>query len=109
MIKLIPLLLITTLLSAQNLVHIKYRPDPVDIDNGYFKCIETEKSSFIQGACYDNTNKYMIINLKGTNYHYCSLDVGTWQGFKVASSFGRYYHRYIKGEFDCRVFPVARY
>lgn len=107
--KILLFLLFASILNAQNFVQIKYRYSPVDIDNGYFKCIDTSKSSFVRGACYDKTNKYMIISLRGTNYHYCGLAIQIWNSFKNASSFGRYFNQYIKGNFDCRVGYVPSY
>ncbi len=100
--KILLILFFVSILNAQNLISVKYRHSPVDIDNGYFKCINTSKSSLVRGACYDKNNKYMIISLRGTNYHYCGLDSQTWNSFKHASSFGRYFSQYIKGRFDCR-------
>ncbi len=107
--KILLFLLFASILNAQNFVSIKYRHSPVDIDNGYFKCIDTNKSSFVRGACYDKTNKYMIISLRGTNYHYCGLDGKTWNDFKHAKSFGRYYNMNIKGGYDCRTNPIPNY
>ncbi len=100
--KVLFIFLAISILNAQNFVSIKYRHSTVDIDNGYFKCIDTSKSSLVRGACYDKTSKYMIISLRGTNYHYCEMDGKTWNNFKNASSFGRYFNQYIKGRFDCR-------
>ena len=105
---LVALLLIPNILFAETLLTIKYRPDPVDIDKPYFEYFNTS-SSFIRDAWYDKANKYMIVNLAGTNYHYCGLDSSTWQEFKNAESYGSFYRSTIKGNFDCRIFPVPEY
>ena len=51
----------------------------------------------------------MIINLRGTYYHYCEIDGGTVSALLGASSVGRYYSRNIKGRFDCRIGRVPAY
>lgn len=88
-------------------VSVKYRSDPVDISS--FEHLDTSKSSWVRGAWYDSGNKYMIINLSGTNYHYCSMPNSVWRNFKSASSFGSHYNGYIKGNYDCRVYPIPEY
>lgn len=95
--------------SQSNYVNIKYRTDTVDIGAKYFESLNTSKSSFIRGAWYDSGNKYMVINLNGTYYHYCGLPSNTWSSFKVANSFGTYYNKSIKGSYDCRVNFVPNY
>ena len=95
--------------NAEQLLTIKYRATPVDVDKPYFEHLDTSESSFVEGAWYDAKQKYMVINLKGTNYHYCGLDGKTWDAFKKASSFGTAYNQSIKGNFDCRVYPVPSY
>lgn len=74
--------------NPEKLLSVKYRSTPVDVDKSYFESLDTSKSSFIQGAWYDEKHHYMIINLSGANYHYCGLDAGTWKIFKASSSFG---------------------
>ncbi len=102
-------LFFTPFSQAEQILHIKYRATFVDVDKPYFEYLDTSKSSWIEGAWYDKSKQYLIINLKGTNYHYCSLDEGTWRRFKGSSSFGSAYSASIKGNFDCRVFPVPDY
>lgn len=94
---------------TSNYVVVKYRNTPVDINHQRWEKLNTSKSSFVNGAWYDSQNKYMIINLSGTNYHYCGLSSSTWSSFKSASSFGTYFNSYIKGKYDCRVNPVPGY
>lgn len=109
--------LLTTLLlffisspaHAEEWLVIKYRSSPVDVDKPYFEKLDTSKSSLVRGAWYDAENEYMIINLGGTNYHYCGLDEETWKTFTASASFGTAYNAYIKGRFDCRINPVPVY
>ena len=84
------------------IIYVKYRRDRVDINHPRWEYLNTSKSSWVRGAWYDDDNDYMIINLSGTYYHYCSLPQSTWNSFKRASSFGSYYNAYIKGDYDCR-------
>ena len=107
MIKLFTLLLLTSILSAQE-IKVKYRPTPVDIDNAKFTCANTD-SSLVYGACYDKSNKYMLINLKGTWYHYCGMPSHAWRSFTGAESLGRHYGKRIRGNWDCRVGFVPEY
>ena len=95
-------------LQAQNLIKVKYRSTPVDIDKQMFKCLKSD-SSLVNEACHDRSNQYMVINLQGTWYHYCSIPVAEWKAFNSALSLGRYYRKHIRGNFDCRVGYVPRY
>jgi hypothetical protein len=56
-------------------VNVKYR-GPVDLKP--FACADTPRSSFIQRVCYDRSQSYMLINLRGTYYHYCELPAATF-------------------------------
>jgi KTSC domain len=85
-------------------VDVKYR-GPVDLKT--FECRDTPRSSFIQRVCYDKPQSYMIINLKGTYYHYCELPSATFDSFMVAPSMGQFFNQNIKGTgadgpYDCR-------
>jgi hypothetical protein len=56
-------------------VSVKYR-GPVDL--APFACEAVTRSSFIEWVCYDAKNSYILINLRGSWYHYCEIDPGTW-------------------------------
>lgn len=90
-------------------VDIKYREEPVDVSNPKWEYLDTSKSSWIEEARYDKDERYMIINLQGTNYHYCDVPKSTWESFQNADSFGSDYNSYIKGNFDCRDYDVPNY
>jgi KTSC domain len=92
-------------------VDVKYR-GPVDLKA--FECRDINRSSFIQRVCYDNTQSYMIINLRGTYYHYCELPPATYDGLMGAPSMGQFYNQNIKGSgsdgpYDCRTHRVPSY
>jgi hypothetical protein len=92
-------------------VDVKYR-GPVDLKT--FECRDTPRSSFIQRVCYDKRQSYMIINLKGTYYHYCELSPATFDGLMRAPSMGQFYNQNIKGSgsdgpYGCRTHRVPSY
>lgn len=87
-------------------VNVKYRGM---VNLASFECEQITRSSFINRLCYDSKERYVIVLLKNTYYHYCEVPksvVGSW---KVASSMGRYYGSYIKGNYDCRVNYLPSY
>jgi len=94
---------------SRNIVSVKYRETPVDLANPRFEHKETSESSFVGGAWYDARERYMVIRLSETYYHYCRLPVSTWSQFKWAGSFGRFYNSAIKGRFDCRAGGIPEY
>lgn len=104
----ITLSFIPGILHAEKLIVIKYRDTPVDVDKPYFEPLDTLKSSFVKGAWYDKSQKYMIISLASSNYQHCGVGADVWEAFKIAPSFGRFYLAMIKGKFDCRLSPVPR-
>ena len=57
---------------------------------------------------------YMLINLRGTYYHYCEMPAATFDAFLAAPSMGQFYNQRIKGTgmdgpFDCRTHRVPAY
>ena len=61
------------------------------------------------GAWDDKSNSCMILGLNGTYYHYCRMPRDTWDSFRSADSFGKYFDGYIKGRYDCRLGGVPEY
>jgi KTSC domain len=91
-------------------VDVKYR-GPVDLKT--FECQDISRSSFIQRVCYDQSQSYMIISLKGAYYHYCELPPTTFDGLMSAPSMGQFYNQNIKGigldgPYDCRTHRVPK-
>jgi hypothetical protein len=85
-------------------VTVKYR-GPVDLTP--FNCPDLTRSSFIQRVCYDKAQNYMLINLRGTFYHYCELPSATFDALMAAPSMGQFYNQNIRGSgsdgpYDCR-------
>ena len=95
--------------QSTQVVRVKYRATPVDVADPRFDYLDTSRSSFVNGAWYDESNMYMVIGLKGTYYHYCRMPLNAWDSFRSADSFGRHFNRFIKGRFDCRLGGVPDY
>jgi len=90
-------------------VTVKYRPTPVDVGAPHFKSLGHRESRLVTGAWYDGGNNYLVINLNGTNYHYCGFPRSAWQALRNAESMGRHYNAEIRGEHDCRNYIVPSY
>jgi len=94
-----------TLATAETVV-VKYR-GPVDLSP--FACETITRSSVIKRLCYDSHERYVIVNLTGSYYHYCEVPQNVVGAWRQAESMGRFYNAQIKGRFDCRVLRVPSY
>ena len=99
----------TTLAHTPAWITVKYRSDPVDVANPWFVRLGRSDSSLVDAAFYDAGNKYAIIVLNGTPYHYCGIPLGAWSAFTSAESLGRHFNSRIKGDFDCRTGFIPEY
>jgi hypothetical protein len=88
-------------------VHIKYRD--ADVDLGKFECHEVIKGPEVRRICYDKPNGYLVIRLHNTYYHYCEIDEATVKGLQSAASPDDYYHKSVRGHFDCRTHRIPKY
>jgi hypothetical protein len=61
-------LIFIALTGTAETVIVKYR-GPVDLS--HFDCEQITRSSVVKRLCYDSAEKYVIVNLTGTYYHYC--------------------------------------
>ena len=77
------------------------RRGPVDLAG--FECKETPQSSLVWRTCYDAPHQYLIVNLKGTYYHYCRMPVSAVSAWRSADSLGKHFLRNVRGQYDCRV------
>jgi hypothetical protein len=97
--------------AAAETVTVKYR-GPVPLDT--FHCTAKGRSSFIHRVCYDAAQRYMVILINSTYYHYCEIGQSTVDELLGAESLGKYFMAYIKGSgqdgpFDCRTHRVPDY
>ena len=100
-------LLSSVLTSASaECIPVKYRETCVPVEK-----LECKKpvSSFVNQVCYDASNKYMVILLKTTWYHYCGIPQEKVTTLENAESPGRYYNAEVKGKFGCQGQPVPSY
>jgi len=71
---------------TQKWVSVKYRSDPVDVGAPYFDSLDRSGSSVVRDAWFDQKSQYLVINLNGTNYHYCGLSEDVWLSMQVTAS-----------------------
>ncbi|MGM4907184.1 KTSC domain-containing protein [Tardiphaga sp. 866_E4_N2_1] len=79
-----------------------------------FACTEIMRSSFVNRACYDKAQKFMVVQLNATYYPYCEMPAATYDAFLAAPSMGKYYNANIKGSdsdgpYDCRTHRKPTY
>jgi len=103
------LTLVCQFASAET-VQVKYH-GPVSLD--LFECTEIRESSDVSRICYDKAERYMVIQLKSTYYHYCEIDHATIRGLLQAGSKREFFQTRIRGSgsdgpFDCRTHPVPK-
>jgi hypothetical protein len=84
------------------------------LDLAPFACTDVSRSSFINRTCYDKAKQFMVVQLRGTYYPYCEMQVATYEAFLAAPSMGKYYNANIKGSgtdgpFDCRTHALPKY
>ena len=104
----VALLIGLSVVSNAQAIYVKYRGS-VDVSNGHFQQLNLKGSSLVKDMYYDQSNLYLLVSLKGTYYHYCSIPQNVVSDWKNSSSLGRYYNYNIKGNYDCRVNPVPQY
>ena len=88
--------------SIEQWVSVKYRPSAVNVGQPKYENLGRTGSSVVLDAWYSATDQYMVINLNGTNYHYCAFPSSAWRSLRSASSMGAHYHDSIRGNYDCR-------
>jgi hypothetical protein len=65
-----------------------------------FNCARME-SSFIRRACYDEANRYLLIQLGSTWRQYCNVPEETASALIEAESAARFFNAHIRGKFVC--------
>ncbi len=83
-------------------VSVRYRTNgriPI-CDNTFSTLPNTDGQ--LRRAYFDAQNNYMIVNLSGTNYHYCRFPNNVWREWSNQSNKYTYYVRNIRGNYDCR-------
>ena len=75
-------------------VQVKYH-GVVPVDS--FACVDVNESSDVSRICYDSPERYMVIRLKTTYYHYCEIDSATVQALQGAGSKRQFFETRIRG------------
>lgn len=88
-----------SILNPDRFVTVKYRDTPVNVKN--FTEYKLKKSSFVHEILYDESEKYLLVRLKNTFYHYCNINESTVESWVSSKSLGRFYVSRIKGSFGC--------
>ena len=104
MIKALALLLLFALAPLPAVgeeICVKYR-GCVPMDTR-FDCAVITTSTFIHRTCYAAAQRYLIIVLGQTPYHYCGVPSETVSALRAARSPGGFYNREIRRRFDCRL------
>ena len=93
---------------------IEIRAEVVDVRshgsvelNENFDCRDIKRSSIIQRVCYQEKQRYLIVNIKGTYRQYCDVPISTYVAFMGAFSMGHYFEREIEpglngARYECR-------
>lgn len=111
-VRLLFLLLLASacLIAEAETVQVKYHGTvPLDA----FACVDVNERSDVSRICYDASQRYMLIRLKATYYHYCEIDAKTVQGLQAAGSKRQFFEERIRGSgtdgpFDCRTHPIPK-
>ena len=59
-------------------------------------------TSWIGLVQYLRESGWMSVEMRGDTYEFCNVPGHVYDGFKAASSRGKFYHLHIEGKFDCR-------
>lgn len=91
-------------------VQVKYH-GPVSLAS--FDCKEVNEASDVARICFDAAERYMVIRLKATYYHYCDIDAATVKALLAAPSKHQFFQVRIRGTgsdgpFDCRTHPIPK-
>ena len=78
--------------EAKNWVKNNYKCESVDT---------SQKSSWIRAIhyFYADGQGFLIINMKEKEYIFKGVPKYLWEEFKVAPSYGKFYHQFIKGKY----------
>lgn len=103
-------LVVISQVAMAETVQVKYHGS-ISLDS--FACEDVKESSDVSRICYDKAERYMVIRLKTTYYHYCDIDAATVQGLLRASSKRQFFETRVRGSgadgpFDCRTHPVPK-
>lgn len=88
-------------------IYIKHRWY-LDIDSSRFIWWYVADNT-VRELYYDSKNRYMIINLDGTYYHYCKVPRDSRNWIYNSSNIYNYYENNFYHNFDCRKWWIPLY
>ena len=97
-------------IASAETVQVKYL-GPVSLDA--FTCTDVQENSDVSRICYDKKERYMVIKLNKTYYHYCEIDASTVASLQNSRSKRDFFQTNIRGSgsdgpFDCRTHPIPK-
>lgn len=69
--------------TAAETIDVKYYGK---LDLAPFACTDVSRSSFINRACYDKSQQFMVVQLKSVYYPYCEMPAAIFEAFLTAPS-----------------------
>ncbi|PIT03945.1 hypothetical protein TSA1_26620 [Bradyrhizobium nitroreducens] len=97
--------------AAAETIDVKYYGK---LDLAPLACTDITRSSFINRACYDKAQQFMVVQLRSVYHPYCEMPSASFEAFLNAPSMGKFYNANIKGTgmdgpFDCRTHRLPKY
>lgn len=83
-------------------VEVAYRETAVNLGADSVVRLALEPTGDVESAWWDSVGQYLVINLNGTNYHYCDFDGDDVQALVSADDVGVHYQELVRGTHDCR-------
>jgi hypothetical protein len=103
---LIGICLIAAALSAgAETVSVKYHGD---VPLTSFICNPVKQAGNVTRVCYDAAERYMVIRLKSTYYHYCEIDAATVRDLLAADPIDAFFSARIRGTGKDGPFVIVR-
>lgn len=96
--------------SLENcLLRVKYRDtNKVDVCSDDFEKLD-KKGNLVKWIWYDKSNKYLIIRLNDTNYHYCGFINSDWKSMKASKDIDSFYKSDIQWKYNCISEIIPKY
>ena len=59
------------------------------------------RSKFICDGYYNESKRWLILNVEGVAKEYCNVPKDVWAAMKKTPDYGRYYNLHIQGHYAC--------
>ncbi len=81
--------------------------DAGPIDLAPFVCTDITRSTMISRACYDETRRFAVLEVRSTYRQFCDMPKATFEALLDAPSMGQFYNKRIDGKASGYPFPCA--